>query len=371
MNKVLHVLPMNKMSGAERMALLLCKNLKNYKPVVVCGGVELSNVFKENGIRSYNIKFSNKNILFNACNLSKIIKNENIKIVHAHDNTASLVSYLAKKIFRCDVKVISHIHNCYPFLIGNGINKKIDKYLRNKYDFNITCGKTVTNFYKKNTDYFNEDKNLTLSNAMDIDYITNVDKREIEEVIKKYRIPTNKKVLGFIGRLDEQKGIIPFIKELAMYKDEFSDSVILLVGNGSQEDEIKVLIKELKLEEMFILTGFQDNVNVFYPIIDVFFLPSLYEGLPMVLLEAMAFKKAVISMNVGSISEVINKETGILIVQGDYQKFINELIRVKNNKELTTVLGYNAFKLIEEQFNIEGYVKKIIKKYDSIINNIA
>lgn len=371
MNKVLHVLPMNKMSGAERMALLLCKNLKNYKPVVVCGGVELSNVFKENGIRSYNIKFSNKNILFNACNLSNIIKNENIKIVHAHDNTASLVSYIAKKIFRCDVKVISHIHNCYPFLIGNGINKKIDKYLRNKYDFNITCGKTVTDFYKKNTDYFNEDKNLTLSNAMDIDYITNVDKREIEEVIKKYRIPTNKKVLGFIGRLDEQKGIIPFIKELAMYKDEFSDSVILLVGNGSQEDEIKVLIKELKLEEMFILTGFQDNVNVFYPIIDVFFLPSLYEGLPMVLLEAMAFKKAVISMNVGSISEVINKETGILIVQGDYQKFINELIRVKNNKELTTVLGYNAFKLIEEQFNIEGYVKKIIKKYDSIINNIA
>lgn len=371
MNKVLHVLPMNKMSGAERMALLLCKNLKNYKPVVVCGGVELSNVFKENGIRSYNIKFSNKNILFNACNLSKIIKNENIKIVHAHDNTASLVSYIAKKIFRCDVKVISHIHNCYPFLIGNGINKKIDKYLRNKYDFNITCGKTVTDFYKKNTDYFNEDKNLTLSNAMDIDYITNVDKREIEEVIKKYRIPTNKKVLGFIGRLDEQKGIIPFIKELAMYKDEFSDSVILLVGNGSQEDEIKVLIKELKLEEMFILTGFQDNVNVFYPIIDVFFLPSLYEGLPMVLLEAMAFKKVVISMNVGSISEVINKETGILIVQGDYQKFINELIRVKNNKELTTVLGYNAFKLIEEQFNIEGYVKKIIKKYDSIINNIA
>ena len=45
---------------------------------------------------------------------------------------------------------------------------------------------------------------------------------------------------------------------------------------------------------------------MFYPIIDVFFLPSLYEGLPMVLLEAMAFKKAIISMNVGSINEVIN-----------------------------------------------------------------
>ena len=93
MDKVLHVLPMNKMSGAERMALLLCKNLKKYKPVVVCGGVELSNVFKENGIRSYNIKFSNKNILFNACNLSKIIKNENI-----NGKTAILPKTIASNI---------------------------------------------------------------------------------------------------------------------------------------------------------------------------------------------------------------------------------------------------------------------------------
>ena len=368
MDKVLHVLPMNKMSGAERMALLLCKNLKNYQPVVVCGGEELSNVFKENGIRSYNIKFSNKNILFNACNLSKIIKNENIKIVHAHDNTASLVSYLAKKIFGLNVKVVSHIHNCYPFLKGNGVNKKIDKYLRNKYDYNITCGKTVTDFYKENTDYFNEDRALTLSNAMDIKYITNIDKREVNEIIKRYNIDVNKKILGFIGRLDEQKGIIPFIKELSKYKKEFNDSIILLVGNGSQEEEIKSLIKELNLEDLFILTGFQEKVNVFYPIIDVFFLPSLYEGLPMVLLEAMAFKKAVISMNVGSISEVIiNNETGLLIEQGNYEKFVNELIRVKNDEILKNKLCLKGFEYINKNYNIKNYENKIRELYGQLI----
>lgn len=363
MDKVLHVLPMNKMSGAERMALLLCKNLKDYEPVVVCGGEELSNIFKENGIKSYNIRFSNKNILANACDLSKIIKNEKIRIVHAHDNTASLISYLTKRIFRLDIKVISHIHNCYPFLKSNGINKKIDKYLRNRYDFNITCGKTVTDFYKDNTDYFKEEKNLTLPNAMDIQYITNVNKKDIETVIKNYKIPRDKKILGFIGRLDEQKGIIPFIKDLSKYKDKFNDSVILLVGNGSQEDEVKRLIKELGLDGLFILTGFQEKVNVFYPIIDVFFLPSLYEGLPMVLLEAMAFKKTIISMNVGSISEVINKNTGILIDAGDYDRFINELIRIKNNDNLSRVLGENAFKFIEGSFNIDIYINKIEGRY--------
>lgn len=367
MNKVLHVLPMNKMSGAERMALLLCKNLKNYEPIVVCGGEELSDVFKENGIKSYSISFSNKKVLANTFELSKIIKSENIKIVHAHDNTASLVSYLAKRIFNLNVKLISHIHNCYPWLKGNGVNKKIDRYLRNKYDFNITCGKTVTDFYEENTDYFRSENNLTLPNAMDIEYITNVDSEEIEKVMKKYSIPKDKKILGFIGRLDEQKGIIPFIKELSKHKDKFNDSVILLVGNGSQEEEIKNLIKELKLEELFILTGFQERVNIFYPIIDVFFLPSLYEGLPMVLLEAMAFKKTVISMDVGSISEVINSGySGELVENGNYLGFIYKLNSLKNELNKSSLLGINAFSYINKNYDINNYVNKLIDVYDNL-----
>ena len=368
MDKVLHVLPMNKMSGAERMALLICKNLKNYEPVVVCGGEELSNIFKESNIKSYNIKFSTKNLLGSANSLSKIIKSENIKIVHAHDNIASLVSYLAKRIFNLDVKIVSHIHNCYPFLKGNGVNKKIDKYLRNKYDFNITCGKIVTEFYKENTDYFNEENNLTLSNAMDIQYITNVDKKDVKEVIKKYKIPSDKTILGFIGRLDEQKGIIPFIKELTKYKNEFEDSIIILVGNGLQEEDIKTLIKENGLEDLFILTGFQDSVKEFYPIIDIFFLPSLYEGLPMVLLEAMAFKKAIVSMDVGSISEVIkDRKTGYLINSGDYNDFIIKLKELKSDRNAIKKLSENAFEHVNKNYNIKVYSKSIENMYTKLI----
>lgn len=366
--KVLHVLPMNKMSGAERMALLICKNLESYEPIVVCGGRELAYIFDQNGIENYNVKFSNKNLLGNAYELSKIIKNENIKVVHAHDNTASSVSYISKKVFMKDIKIISHIHNCYPFLKRDCINKKLDKYLRNKYDFNITCGKIVTDFYKENTDYFNEEKSIILPNAMDIEYITKVNKEDIEKVMKKYNIPTDKKVLGFIGRLDEQKGIIPFIKELSKHKDKFSDSVILLVGNGSQEEEVKSLIKDLNLESLFILTGFQEKVNLFYPIIDVFFLPSLYEGLPMVLLEAMAFKKAIVSMNVGSISEVIkNGKTGMLIENQNREYFIKTLIQVKCNEEVKDTLGVNAFNYIKENFNITTYVNELTNIYNNLI----
>ena len=59
--KCLHILPMNKLSGAEKLALILCKNLNKYEPIVVCGGDNLANIFRNENIRTYIIDF-NKNI---------------------------------------------------------------------------------------------------------------------------------------------------------------------------------------------------------------------------------------------------------------------------------------------------------------------
>ena len=368
MKKCLHILPMNKLSGAEKMALILCKNMQRYEPVVVCGGEELKEIFEKNNIKSYSIIFSNKRLFKTLNSLKKIIEENNIKLLHAHDNNASLNAYLVKKIYGLDIKIISHIHNCYPFLREKGINKIIDSFVRPRYDYNIACGKLVYDFYKENATYFNKDKTFILSNAIDIEEIVKVNVNKSEEVIDEFNIPRNKTILGFIGRLDEQKGIMLFIKEFVKYKDKFDDCIILLVGNGSQEEEIKSIIKELNLEYMFILTGFQDNVYKFYPIIDVFFLPSLYEGLPMVLLEAMAFKKSIISMDVGSINEIVKDEkTGILIESENYSKFIINLKEIKENDTNRKRLGNNAFEYIKNNYDIKNYRNIIEKIYDNQI----
>ena len=368
MKKCLHILPMNKLSGAEKMVLLLCKNMKEYDPIVVCGGDNLRSVFEESGIKSHSLTFSNKKIFRTLSGLNKIIKENDIKILHAHDNNASLNAYLVKKFYRLDIKVISHIHNCYPWLKGNNLNKKIDRFLRGKYDYNIACGKVVYDFYNENTDYFKVEKTAILSNAMDIYEITKVDLDNSENVIKEFNIPTDKTILGFIGRLDEQKGIIPFIKEFAKYKDKFDDCRVLLVGSGSQEEQVKRLLDELGLEDLFILTGFQNDVYKFYPLIDMFFLPSLYEGLPMVLLEAMAFRKVVVSMDVGSISEVIkDKKTGYLIENGNYTEFIERLTSIRKEDMNRKSIEKNAFEYVSQNYNIDKYCSKLSSIYDLVV----
>lgn len=366
--KCLHILPMNKLSGAEKMALLICKNMKEYESIVVCGGEELKSIFEKEGVKSYALDFSNKNILKTIFGLKKIIKENGIKILHAHDNNASLTAYLTKKLCRGNIKVVSHIHNCYPWLKSNGVNKKIDSFFRPRYDYNIACGNLVYDFYKKNTTYFDEEKTKILSNAIDSKKIYKVKSYYKDNLFKKYNIPKNKTVIGFIGRIDEQKGIIPFIKEISKKKERFRDCKILLIGSGNQESEVRNLLKELNIEELFILTGFQEDVYKFYPLIDIFFLPSLYEGLPMVILEAMAFKKPIISMNVGSIREVIkNNNTGILIENNSISDFISELEKLKNNKDLQDKLSNNACKYINENFDINSYIDRLSEIYKIII----
>ena len=199
--------------------------------------------------------------------------------------------------------------------------------------------------------------------------ITNIDFNDVENVRKEFNIPKDKKILGFIGRLSEQKGILPFINEFAKHKDRFEDCKVLLVGNGEQEDQVKELISKLGLNDMFILTGFQDDIYKFYPIIDVLFLPSIYEGLPMVLLEGMAFKKAVVSMDVGSINELVTKETGVLVRAGAYKEFIDKLEKVKNNKNIAEKYSINGYNFVQKKYNIKYYVKSVESIYDNVLNS--
>ncbi|WP_346920891.1 glycosyltransferase family 4 protein [Clostridium sp. UBA7339] len=366
MKRCLHILPMNKLSGAEKMVLLICKNLTNYESIVLCGGDKLKKSFEDNNINSYSLSFSKKHILKNIKYLKNIIRDNDIKIVHAHDNNASIHAYLVKSIYGVDIKVISHIHSCYPWINSNGLNSSIDKLLRPKYDYNITCGKVVYDFYKENTNYLNREKISILSNAMDVEEIINFKSNKRAWIATKYIIPQNGKVIGFVGRLDEEKGLIPFIKEFDKYKEKFIDTKIFIIGSGTQEEEIRSMVKKLELGEFFIFTGFEENVYDFFPIIDVFFLPSLYEGLPMVILEAMAFGIPVVAMDVGSISEVINSHRGRLIKPGDYRSFMEELRNLKEDKQLRIDLGKNGREFIKTNYNIKNYCKKIEKIYDSI-----
>lgn len=368
MIKVLHLLPMNKLSGAERMCLLICKHISEVKTYVITGGPDLTAVFEKEGVQTSHLNFSIKQLPNLMRQLNQFVQEKQIDIIHAHDNMASLSAYLTKKRYGLTVKIVSHIHNCYPWLEGNGIYKCIDRFIRPKYDFNITCGQVVYDYYEQHASYFNPKKTDILSNAIEVSHLRMSPQHQLDEIRQEFNLPTNQTIIGYIGRLSEQKGMIPFIQALKDNKHQFENCKFLIVGNGEQEDDIKNLIKEFGLEELFIFTGFQSDVYPFYQLIDIFFLPSLYEGLPMVLLEAVGSGVPTISMNVGSISEVIvHQETGILIESEQRTEFIEQLVYLKNNPEICHELANAGMQHIQSKFSLEVYNQSLKAIYERLV----
>ena len=363
--KVLHILPMNQLSGAEKMALLICKHLTKYEPIVVTGGEVLKKVFEKEGIQAYSMNFSKAKLPLTLHQLKQTIKVHQIKLIHAHDNTATLAAYLTKRLYRLDVKIISHIHNCYPWLKKDSFNKKIDQWLRPQIDCNIACGERVTDYYTRYASYFPLEKTAILSNTIEISDVAS-EEYEIQKLKSKFGLNSQKKIIGFIGRLSEQKGLVPFIQEFAKHQQDFADCQFLLVGTGEQEQEINDLIKQLNLESYFILIGFQERTDLFYQLIDVFFLPSLYEGLPMAILEAMACKVPVISMEVGSIKELLQDNCGVLIEPNCYEEFCLELKRLKKNTDFQKQLALNGFNRVMQNYEIKTYRSKLQEIYDKV-----
>lgn len=368
MIKVLHLLPMNKLSGAERMGLLICKHMSDVESYVITGGLDLAAVFEKEGIQTRYLNFSTKQLPQVMKKLNVFIKEKQIDIIHAHDNIASLSAYLTKKRYGLTVKIVSHIHNCYPWLERNGIHKCIDHFIRPNYDFNIACGQIVYDYYEQHASYFNPEQTCILSNAIDASNLGTTSQNQLDQIRKIFNIPTNQTIIGYIGRLSEQKGLIPFIRVLKNYKNQFENCKFLIVGSGEQEDEVKQLIMEVGLEDLFIFTGFQSNVYPFYQLIDIFFLPSLYEGLPMVLLEAVGSGVPTISMNVGSISEVIiDKETGILIESEQRIEFIERLMDLKNDSKLRQQIAKIGQQHVQSKFSLEAYNQSLKAVYQGLV----
>lgn len=355
---ILHLLPTNQFGGGEKVVLQLAK-YDTYNNIYVGCGEDVTKIFEKNNIKSFSIDISKKVEVIKC--IRNIVKKENIDIIHAHDNTISLLAYISKKIYKLNVKVISHIHNNYPWLAEKNVYKFIDKIFRNKYDFNIYCGEKVREYYLKYGKYIDDRKAKSISNAIEI--------VETKNRIKKSELELdNKFIYGFIGRITQQKGLKPFIEEVSKNKDKFKDSIFLIIGDGNQSDEIRNIIKDLNLDKYFKFIGFQEDVYQFFNIIDVVFLPSLYEGLPMIILEAMAHSKAVVSMDVGSINEVIcNNETGLLIEQGRYDYFIKALVDIKENRLLKEKCEIKSKEFIKQNYDIMRQIREVNEIYKYII----
>lgn len=295
------------------------------------------------------IKVNKKGIKY-YFEMLKIFKKNEFDIVHVHGNSATIFLELMIAKINGVKKIISHSHNttCNHIII----HKLFRPFLNMVVTDRIACGKDAGIWM------YGKSKFIVLNNGIDIDnFKYNDNYRKL--IRKEYNIKNATKVIGLVGRFNNQKNQ-KFLIEVMKIID--SNTKLMLIGSGPNLEEIKKIIKKNKLNNI-ILVEETDRTNMFYNAFDLFVMPSLYEGLPVVLIEAQANGlKSLVSSNITSevnltdsikFESINNPETWKDIIEKTNTKYKREELSKKNINEL-----------IKKNYSIKHNCKKLEQIYE-------
>jgi len=178
----------------------------------------------------------------------------------------------------------------------------------------------------------------------------------------------NERAVVTVGRLARQKGLSFLVEAMARLVD-IPDLCLVIVGEGPEREAIETLAGKLNLSKRIKLVGFQEDVRPWIAMADVFVIPSLYEGGPITLFEAMRLSRAIVSTPVGLAPEAIaDGRNGILVPPSNPTALAGALEKILRNDTLAKSLGAAAFASSGE-WDIRKSVERLTGFYEKILGN--
>ena len=192
------------------------------------------------------------------------------------------------------------------------------------------------------------------------------------KIRNEFGLKQGQRIIGQVGRLCENKGQHVLIKAAEIVAKEY-DCVFLIVGEdlekaGEHKNSLLELVRSFGLEQRVIFTGYRSDIRELMNIFDIFTLPSFVEGLPVVILEAMAIAKPVVATSVdGNPEIVIDGKTGTIVPPGNPEKLAEALMYHLKNPEISKAMGKRGYQRIEEGFLLSQMLNKVFDAYEQIM----
>lgn len=262
------------------------------------------------------------------------------KIVHSHIDAMSYLPLKAAKKAGVLVR-IAHSHNTS---IDKDFKYLLKKYYRSKITSVATdycaCGQEAGKFLFKNKDF------TFIPNAIEVDrFLYN---ERLRETKRKELGIENEFVVGHVGRLSYQKNHKLLIEIFNEFLKSEPNSVLLLVGVGEKEEEIKKQIHDLKLDTKVRFLGNRNDVNELYQVMDVFVMPSFFEGVPVVGIEAQFSDLPCIFSNKVPVEVKFNSKTQFVDLDANLKEWVQA---IKNTKKC--VRTNSSSDLVNSQYDIK------------------
>jgi len=297
---------------------------------------------------------------------SRIIKKEKISLIHAHWMLPQgLVGVFLKKLFKIPLLVTIHGSDLFP--LKNVLFKKLQHFVVKNADF-ITANTEATKNELMGRFPECKPKIEIIPMGVDSDFF-----RKLK--VKKPAKYSKNKILLFVGRLSDQKGLQYLIDALPEVVRKEPAAKLLIIGEGPFKAELEQKIDKTNAKDYVEFLGSlpASEAAKYHNYADVFVLPSLAnktgtEALGLALMEAMSSGCAVIGTNVGGIPSLIkNGHNGILVPQKDSRELAKAIIMLLKNRKKAETIGKNASNFIRRNYSWVKVGKEFIEIYENVL----
>ena len=176
-------------------------------------------------------------------------------------------------------------------------------------------------------------------------------------------------VVGFAGRLSREKGVEHLIEAACGLIRSGVPFKLVIMGDGPRGERLTKLAQEMRLDGHVVFTGFREDTESWFPAFDVFVLPSLTEGTPMALLEAMDLGIPVVASSVGGVPAVVQDGiNGFLVPPGDSGAIRERLLRLAGEPDLRRMFSRAGKDMVSSRYNISDWSRRIEGMYESLVN---
>ncbi|HZS10868.1 MAG TPA: glycosyltransferase family 4 protein [Nitrospirales bacterium] len=294
----------------------------------------------------------------------RVVHRERIDILQSHGYKPALVAWCLKRLLGMPWVAFSHGYTSENRRIA--LYNRLDRWLMRRADRVVVMSDAMATMFAGAG--IAPARMRVIHNALDPDeYDAAADGAPLRA---ECNAGPDDVLLGVIGRFSTEKGQAIFLRALSSVVASKIRVKAALIGDGLDAERLRQLTADLKLQDYVSFTGYRLDMSAVYAALDLVVIPSLSEGLPNVLLEAMYHRKPVVATRVGAIPDVLAGELGRWIVPpGDGAALARAIGDAVGDERARDVLGTAGRRVVQERFSPEQRVERIVDVYRDVLNH--
>jgi len=370
--RIMEMIDKPSLGGGQTALLLIAGNLdrSGFEVAISSGGEgPLAEEARRKGITYFPVSLGKRLSLGPLKEIAAALREHKTDILHTHGGIAGL--YGRSAALRSGTPAIVHtLHGIHYLHYRNPFLRRLYVLLERRYSRStgrliLVCQSDLRQARRHRL--APEEKMVVILNGTDVRTDVAVD--DSARLRGELGWPPGRPVVGTVARLHRQKGVVTLLRATPKILSACPEARIAVVGDGPEGGRLRREAQRLSLEGRFFFLGERKDAAPVQSLFDIFVLPSLWEGLPFVLVEAAALGKPIVATAVDGVPEMLEHgKTGLLIPPNDASALADAVIRLLRDKDEARRLGETARRLVPPRFPLRRMIDQTQNLYLDLMN---